>query len=61
MIDESYTCDPELDCFPFDANNNTNLQDDPIVNCTDFDISDNITIICYHFAFNFTDAGGLVG
>ena len=61
LIDESYTCDPDLDCFPFDANNYTNLQDDPIVNCTDFDISDNITIICYHFAFNFNDAAGLVG
>ena len=61
LIDESYTCDPDLDCFPFDLNNYTNLQDDPIVNCTDFDISDNITIICYHFAFNFTDAAGLVG
>ena len=61
LIDNSYTCDPDLDCFPFDANNNTNLQDDPIANCTDFDISDNITIICYHFAFNFTDAAGLVG
>lgn len=61
LIDESYTCDPGLDCFPFDANNYTNLQDDPVVNCTDFDINDNITIICYHFAFNFTDAAGLVG
>ena len=61
LIDESYTCDPGLDCFPFDANNYTNLQDDPVVNCTDFDINDNITITCYHFAFNFTDAAGLVG
>ena len=60
LIDVSYTCDPSLDCFPFDANN-TNLQDDPIANCTDFDINDNITIICYYFAFNFTDAAGLVG
>ena len=51
-----------MDCFPFDADNNTNLQDNPVLNCTDSGMSDcNITIICYHFAFNFTGAAGVVG
>lgn len=35
LTGESYTCDPDLDCFPFDADRNY-LQSDPIVNCSDF-------------------------
>lgn len=63
LIENSYTCDPALDCFPIDAEND-NLQNDPIVNCSDFDTSDNITILCYQFVFKFTAgtafAGGLL-
>ena len=61
LIEVSFTCDPNLDCFPYDADNNTNLQDDPVLSCTNLGMSDNITIICYHFAINFTDAAGVIG
>lgn len=40
LLEESFICDPDLDCFPFDADNNTNLQDNPVLNCTDFGMSD---------------------
>ena len=60
LTGESYTCDPDLDCFPFDADRNY-LQSDPIVNCSDFATSDNITIICYRFVYKFADGIGLIG
>ena len=60
-VESQNTCDPDMDCFPFDTDLNWSLQNDPIVNCTDFDTSDNVTIICYQLVFKPVDALGLVG
>ena len=49
-VESQNTCDPDLDCFPFDTDLNS-LQNEPIVNCTDFDTSVNVTIICYQLVF----------
>ena len=49
-----------MDCFPFDADMNP-LQNERIMNCTDFDTGDNVTIICYQLVFKLVDALGLVG
>jgi len=61
LTDESFTCDPGLDCFPFDASNLSILQNNPIVNCSEFATSDNVTIICYQFVFRYATATGLLG
>ena len=59
-VESQNTCDPDLDCFPFDTHFNP-LQNDPIVNCTDFNTSDNVAIICYQHMFKLVDALGLFG
>lgn len=61
LTDESFTCDPGLDCFPFDASNLSILQNNPIVNCSEFATSDNVTITCYQFVFRYAAATGLLG
>ena len=55
------TCDSDMDCFPFDADLNRSLQNEPIMNCTDFDTNENVTIICYQLVFQPVYALGLVG
>lgn len=60
LIENSYTCDPALDCFPIDAEHG-NLQNDPIVNCSDFNTNDNITILCYQFVFRFAAGTAFLG
>ena len=60
LIENSYTCDPALDCFPIDAEQG-NLQNDPIVNCSDFNTNDNITILCYQFVFRFAAGTAFLG
>ena len=57
-VESQNICDPDLDCFLFDTDMNP-LQNDPIVNCTDFNTGDNVAIICYQF--NLVDALGLAG
>lgn len=57
LTEETFACDPGLDCFPF-AENGSNLQDNPIVNCSDFASADNITFICYRFVFQFVEGIG---
>ena len=59
-VESQNTCDPDLDCFPFDTHFNP-LQNDPIVNCTDFNTSENVAIICYQHMFKLVDALGLFG
>jgi len=61
LTEESFTCDPGLDCFPFSVGNLSILQNDPIVNCSDFATNDNVTITCYQFVFRYAAATGLVG
>ena len=59
-VESQNTCDPDMDCFPFDTDLNP-LRNEPIMNCTEFDTSDNVTIICYELVFKPIDALGLVG
>ena len=59
-VESQNTCDPDLDCFPLDTDLNP-LQNHPIVNCTDFNTSENVAIICYQLVFNTVDALGLAG
>ena len=59
-VESQNTCDPDMDCFPSDTDLNP-LQNEPIINCTDFDTSNNVTIICYQLVFKPVDALGLVG
>lgn len=61
LTDESFTCDTGLDCFPFDASNLSILQNNPIVNCSEFATTDNVTITCYQFVFRYATATGLLG
>ena len=60
LTGESYTCDPDLDCFPFHLHMGP-IQENPIENCSDYITDDNITIICYQFVFKFADATALIG
>ena len=75
LLDNSFICDPKLDCFPFHEKNvvwnghnyfHRPLQTSPIVNCSDYESGNktNVTIICYTFVFNFptalATAGGLL-
>ena len=60
LIEESLTCNPDLDCFPFSEKDNA-LQDNPIMNCSDFDMNDNVTIRCYSFVSGFTYGAAIVG
>ena len=52
LIEESFGCDPGLDCFYTDTT-------DPIENCEDLD--GNRTIICYNFGLNLASAAGAAG
>ena len=60
LIEETFACDPGLDCFPF-TDDGDRIQDRPIVNCSDFESADNITIICYRFAFHYAEGFGAAG
>ena len=59
-VEPQNTCDPDMDCFPFDDDLNP-LQNEPIMNCTDFNTNENVTITCYQLMFQPIDALGLVG
>ena len=69
LIDESFTCDPGLDCFPFDTSGRKwidghPLQQQPIINCSSFESVNTVTIVCHTFVLNysaaFSAAGGLL-
>ena len=63
LTESFYGCDPTWDCFPVDLNG-TVLQELPIVNCSEFENIDRISIICFRFVFKYSEglgeAGGLV-
>ena len=65
LIDETFACDPGLDCYPVtDDDDKKPLQHTPITDCSEFDTLDNVTIFCYQFVFRYAEgfgaAGGLV-
>lgn len=60
LIEETFACDAGLDCFPF-ADDGEELQSHPILNCSDFESADNITIICYRFIFLYAKGFGAAG
>ena len=61
LVEESFGCDPRLDCFPRQDNNSELLSHTPIQNCSDYDLTDNVTIICYRFAFRYAEGFGVAG
>ena len=69
LVDVTYSCDPNLDCYPvptpsFSFNNTKNLylSIPPIVNCSDYEIiPDNTTIVCFTFTFDYSRAFGSAG
>ena len=61
LVEESFGCDPRLDCFPWQDNNSELLSHTPIQNCSDYDRIDNVTIICYQFVFQYAEGFGAAG
>ena len=61
LVDLSYGCDPDLDCYPFPVGFSTAVtwSIPPIENCSDYEIlPDNMTIICFTFSFDYAGAIG---
>ena len=68
LVDVTYSCDTNLDCYPIPALyisfsfNNFSLNIPPIVNCSDYvPLPDNMTIICFTFTFDYSRAFGAAG
>ena len=64
LVDVSYSCDPDLDCYPFPVGISTayTFSIPPIENCSDYEIlPDNMTIICLTFSFDYPGAIGQAG
>ena len=64
LVEESYSCQSDVDCFVLDEND-TPLQQEPLVkeNCTVFEStkSSNVTLRCFKFVFNYASALGNAG
>ena len=60
LIEETFACDAGLDCFPF-TEDGDKIQGHPIVNCSDFESADNITITCYRFVLKYAEGFGAAG
>ena len=61
IIDQSFACDPDRDCFAYNLTSGDILGKDPVDNCSDFDSMDNVTVICYHFVFQYAEGFGAAG
>jgi len=61
LVEETFGCDPRLDCFPIQDNNSELLSHTPIQNCSDYDLIDNVTIVCYSFVFRYAEGVGAAG
>lgn len=53
LLKQTFTCDPGVDCFALSIEDKSPLQQRPIDNCSDFEMMNNVTIECYHYAFLF--------
>ena len=64
LVEESYSCQLDVDCFVLDENGNP-LQQHPLAeeNCTKFESSKdaNVTLRCFKFVFNYASALGNAG
>ena len=61
LVEQSQTCDSQMDCFGLDLHTYSPLYQEPLANCTDFESMDNVTISCYKFVFNYASALGNAG
>ena len=65
LVDVTYSCDPNLDCYPvpppsFTVHNIPSIP--PIVNCSDYEpLPGNVTIVCFTFTFDYSQAFGAAG
>ena len=61
LVEETYACDPGLDCFYRDSSSFSIRHQQPLVNCT---TSDGDTVVCFQFVFDyvagFASMGGFV-
>ena len=51
LVDQTYSCNPDLDCYALRGR--SPVQQHPIVNCSDFESLDNVTIQCFRFTFRY--------
>ena len=65
LVDVTYSCDPNLDCYLYPAPSfsfKTYFSIPPIVNCSDYEtLPDNTTIICLTFTFDYPHAFAAAG
>lgn len=62
LVEESFGCNPELDCFPVQENDrSTVLSPTPIQNCSDYELMDDVTTVCYRFVFRYAEGFGAAG
>ena len=53
IVNETFVCDPQLDCFLHDPSTLIVLSSEPLDNCTSYD-GTNGTVVCFQFVFNLT-------
>jgi len=65
LIEESFACDENLDCFPVRSNSSHTLglliQDVPIKDCSKFILADDIQVLCFRYSLNYAEALGAAG
>ena len=52
LVDETFVCDPQLDCFLLDPSALIVLSGKQLDNCTSYDCT-NCTVVCFQFVFDF--------
>ena len=53
LLQQTFTCDPGLDCFALNSGDRSPIQQHPIDNCSDFEMMNNVTTECYRYIFAF--------
>ena len=63
LVDESRYCKSDMDCFAINSTTSAPLTEAPLDNCSEYE-TQNYTIHCYKFVFNYAsalgDAGGVL-
>ena len=54
IANETFVCDPQLDCFLRDPSTQIVFSSKPLDNCTSYD-STNGTVVCFQFVFDLTE------